>query len=557
MSVFNKFLKRVLIFMTVKFFKFFVKNLKKDKIIMPRNLPEEVYEIFPNINAFKFFENKIILPYIDLDFLKNLNIYKPYEIIEIHKLSSNSSIELKIKKFKEIVLPIAILDKKNFDGQINNEMIKISYGNENVELELKYKNRFHYLPIRNNNLLDSIKVSSGKSNLTIGKPIYKNISRINGKPKLIVQIFIDALAQTVIDEFGYKVMPNTKKFFENGGSFYQNTYAQSEWTLSSIAGIFTGKYTNEHLVFHPRKADKIKDITIADVLQNNGYLTFGCSNIPKLTPINGFDKGFDRYIQAINKDYNYVINEAFEQLDAFGGNQYLFLGFFDTHESHRLQPISSQVLNKLKDFRYRKLKGNSKDTSILYDRERINMYKNSLTHLDKKLNSLYNKISEYDSEAIVILHSDHGINFMTQTKELLSKEREKVIFLYRNNKKLIYSNDIKEIRELPSMICKDLKIKDYFNYKKNGFSITESIYPKKEYEIAVRSNKYVLFFKVNWFDINSRNFSNYKPKISIHNLNDEKNSINIKSCKKEYDKMISLAKEHYKKICQNLIKQKK
>ena len=74
-----------------------------------------------------------------------------------------------------------------------------------------------------------------------------------------------------------------------------------------------------------------------------------------------------------------------------------------------------------------------------------------LTHLDKKLNILYNKISEYDSEAIVILHSDHGINFMTQTKELLSKEREKVIFLYKNNKKLIYSNDIKEIRELQSI----------------------------------------------------------------------------------------------------------
>ena len=35
---------------------------------------------------------------------------------------------------------------------------------------------------------------------------------------------------------------------------------------------------------------------------------------------------------------------------------------------------------------------------------------------------------------------------MTQTKELLSKEREKVA--YKNNKSLNYSNEIKEIREL-------------------------------------------------------------------------------------------------------------
>ena len=48
-------------------------------------------------------------------------------------------------------------------------------------------------------------------------------------------------------------MPNTVKYFKNNGTFYKNTYAQSEWTLSSMAGIFTGKYTNEHLIFHLKK----------------------------------------------------------------------------------------------------------------------------------------------------------------------------------------------------------------------------------------------------------------------------------------------------------------
>ena len=33
-------------------------------------------------------------------------------------------------------------------------------------------------------------------------------------------------------------------------------------------------------------------------------------------------------------------------------------------------------------------------------------------------------------------------------------------------------NNIKEIRELPSMICRDLNIKDSFNYE--GYAITES-----------------------------------------------------------------------------------
>ncbi len=86
----------------------------------------------------------------------------------------------------------------------------------------------------------------------------------------------------------------------------------------------------------------------------------------------------------MDKDYNYIINEACEQLDAFGGNQYQFLGFFDLHEAHRLQPVSSQSGNDIKDFKFRHYPGGSKDTSIVFDEEQINMYKNSITHFDKK-----------------------------------------------------------------------------------------------------------------------------------------------------------------------------
>ena len=94
---------------------------------------------------------------------------------------------------------------------------------------------------------------------------------------------------------------------------------------------------------------------------------FKCSQVTK----NGFDKGFNRFLFAKGKDYNYVINEAIEQLESFDSNQYLFLGFFDLHESHKLPQISAQISNEMKDFQFIKLKGNSKDTSILYDHERI------------------------------------------------------------------------------------------------------------------------------------------------------------------------------------------
>ena len=61
-----------------------------------------------------------------------------------------------------------------------------------------------------------------------------------------------------------------------------------------------------------------------------------------------------------------------------------------------------------------------------------------------------------------------------------------------------------------------IKINLGFNYNKNSYAITESLFPEKEYELSVRSDKYVLFFKVDWEDIDKRNFIDYQPRISFH-----------------------------------------
>ena len=524
-----------------------IKIVRPNLKIMPHKFIDEFYEIFENINKNKIFMKKIFLPYENIEILNRINIFRPYEILEIKEIGVNSLYSLKTDKTKDMILPIAILDIKGIKK--DNAHILLSYNNKEVKLELKYKNRFHYLPIKNSKIIEKIEIKSDTNQIVIGKPFYQDKPLLDEKPKLIVQIFIDAVTQSIIDKFGYDIMPNTRKFFSNGGTFYTNAYAQSEWTLSSLAGIFTGKYTNEHLMYHPRREDKIQDTTLADVLSNEGYLTFACTNVPKLMPINGYDKGFDRFILAADKDCNYIINEAIEQLDTFKGNQYLFVGCFDVHESYHLLPISAQVNTDIDDFVFRKIKGNSKDTTPLYDNERIHMYKAAITYIDKKLQSLYQRIEEYDENAIVILHSDHGVNFMTKTEELLGKEREKVVFFYKNNKEHKIDDKIKEIRELPSMICNDLNIINNFDYKYNGYVITESLYPNKDYEIAVRDEKNVLFFKVVWQDILNKTIDNYKFHTSYHLLDDE--TIILKK-DENYKKLVSIAQRHYLKMIKTI-----
>jgi hypothetical protein len=536
----------------VKFnFKILINQVIKDKAVMPHKVVDEMYEIFDNINENKFFDKKITLPYEGVSILNRINIYKPYEILEVKAIPKNSILDLNFDKTKDLILPLAVLDLNLTEE--GNDKILLSYGDNKVQLELKYKNRFHYLPVKSNTDIRKVQIQSDKRGIVIGRPINKDKGLLKNRPKLIVHIFVDALTQCMIEKFGYEIMPNTKKFFSNGGTFYTNTYAQSEWTLSSISGILTGKYTNEHLLYHPRREDKISDITIADVLSKEGYTTFSCTNVPKLTAINGFDKGFDRCILATEKDCNYIIDEACEQLDTFGGNQYQFLSFFDIHEAHTLQPISSQSTGNIKDFVYREITGNSKDTSILYDEERINMYKSSIMHFDKKIQRLYDAINTYDKEAMVILHSDHGVNFMTQTNELLGRERQKVVFLYKNNKSSKMNNNIKEIRELPSMICNDLNIKDRFHYRHDGCAITESLYPNKDYEIAIRDETSVLFFKVSWGDIVKGDVDNYKYASSYHPVDSE---VEVLNKDKNYEKSFLIAKNHYSILCKTIEKKR-
>ena len=521
-------------------FKIVIKQIIKDKAIMPHNIIDDTYEVFDNINENKMYNKKILIPYEDINLLNKINIYRPYEILEVDFIQKNSSKTVKLNNTKDMILPLIVLDKNGTNK--SNDNIVLEYGKKNVELELKYKNRVHYLPIKSDTVIDEIDIKTDNLSLVIGKPFYKDKQLLENKPKLIIHIFVDALTQCMIDMFGYDIMPNTKKFFSNGGTFYTNTYAQAEWTLSSMAGILTGQYTNEHLLYHPRREDKISHTTIADVLSKDGYNTFACTNIPKLTAVNGYDKGFDRYILAVDKDYNYIINEAIEQLDAFEGNQYQFLSFFDVHESHTLQSISTQVLSDIEDFKFKQLIGNSKATDVLYDSERINMYKNTITHFDKKLQRLYNKIDSYDKDAIVVLHSDHGVNFMTKTTELLGKEREKVVFLYKNNKEHKIDSSIKEIRELSSMIRNDLDIKDGIKYEYKGYAITESLYPNKEYEIAIRDDKNVLFFKVPWQDILDNNIDSYNFTTTFHDIYDETKIIEQN---KNYERLIEVIKKHY------------
>ena len=532
----------------LKVYNFLIQTSLGNRNIYPSKFPFELYELIENNNSnSEDYKQKIVLPYNDLTIFTRNDINQPCEILAANVIEPNKQIDINVnfKKTKFLILPIAILDKEGFK-EPSTYQLELFFNNKKLKIELKYSNRFHYLPIRTNHDINNLKIISNiELPLAIGKP-FVPVQRETGRPKLIIHMHVDALPQSIIDKYGLEIMPNTKRFFTERGTCFFNAYAQSEWTLPSVASTFTGTYTNQHLLYHPKKKKSLSIETIANRLQKNGYKTFACSSVQRINPGTSFDKGFDRFIIAPFENQNYIINEALEQLSAFDCDQYIFLAFMDIHEAHRLQPISTQISSDINDFQFREEKSNR--TMVNYDNERLGLLRDSLYHFDSKLEELYKAISNYDKEAIVILHSDHGISFMSKTEELLSKEREKVIFLYKNHSVARNCSEIKELRDLPGMICNDLGIQSSFKQNNKPYAITESLYPNRNYEVAVRSNKCVLFFKITWDNLMKKSINEYSA--SIHPSDNEEIELPIKHT--EYEYLLQAAKSHTLELFKNI-----
>tara|TARA_B100000212_G_scaffold195861_1_gene147804 strand:+ start:386 stop:2092 length:1707 start_codon:yes stop_codon:yes gene_type:complete len=490
-------------------------------------------------NNDRVFSDTTFLPYENINIFTRLGFNRSYEGVKTTFLLSRNSKVIKFKPSNSILLPIAILDNQCFANSPS-RIINLFFDKNEHPIEIAHANRYYYIPIKTKKEIDEIKVCSNSSNVVIGKPVSNNFS--NNKPNLIVHLTIDSLAQSLIDIHGFDLMPNTKKYFEKSGIKFTNTYAQSEWTLPSIAGIFTGLYTNEHFLYHPKYKKVILHNTLADHLSKGGYHTCCITTMPRISPKHGFHKGFDKFIYAPDHDANFILNQALEHLEVYKCKKYLFLGIFDLHQMDHLQSISIQASADLEDFKLigKNPKSKSK-VSPFYDKKKIKFLEYSVRSLDKKLLSLYQAIDKQDKNALVILHSDHGVNYMTKTKEELSKEKAKVIFLYRNNSFGGEVKEIKEIRELPYLLCNDISDVEKFGYKKNKFSITESLYPKRDYQIAVRSNTHVLFQKIKWKNVIKGNYLPFST--TLHEIGNE--ALILEKSNPVYKELCVVAKNHF------------
>ena len=80
------------------------------------------------------------------------------------------------------------------------------------------------------------------------------------------------------------------------GTVFWNAYAQTSWTSPSVATILTSRYASQHNVIHFGSVLAPQEQTLAESLQQRGYLTAGFSGNAGVSPRFGFAQGFNQFL---------------------------------------------------------------------------------------------------------------------------------------------------------------------------------------------------------------------------------------------------------------------
>lgn len=440
------------------------------------------------------------------------------------------------------------------------QVIRITVNQKAYHLQTLTANQFYYLPI---NEPGKVLIES-RNEFIVGDVILLDDQVKKNEKKLVLNIFIDGLAEEVIKGDKLKKhMPNTCNFFKEGIRFI-NAYTNAEWTLPSVPTFFTGKYTINHNLFHPTlNFDIGRDYPlISNLFHDEGYYTFQINGDWRQTPTYGYARGFDRTVFS-NFDEGFsceeIILETIEQLKTFSNKkQFGWIAFPELHDvSTYINPsIGSQIKNSL--YSLTSMIDNSTSVRKSHNDRFIEKYITELERLDYYLNIIYKYIeANYSSDEILIsLVSDHGQSFLSDNPHVLGEKRLKVPMLITGGgiEKNI-ANELIENVDIFKIVTKACNIdtthlnvdsrlpKILGGAKEREYTYSESIHPPQTYKAVITDKIHRLSFETITEVANDGRFDIEGYQISL---------INTKNNKDEQDIYVDKVNKYLKVIFEHI-----
>lgn len=259
---------------------------------------------------------------------------------------------------------------------------------------------------------------------------------VSPENKNVILIVLDTVRADRLGSYGSRenITPEIDRFAKDAVVF-TNAFSHAPWTLPSIASIFTSRHPGTHGAggslgkFKKLNSD---NITLAEVMQQNGIATGAVTNVMFLGKKFGMTQGFDmvdEFLPTTNihmRKAALTTKAALKWLRANRDKQFfLFVHYFDAHlvydppKKFRKQfadPVDRKstdylfgTINQIVAMRRRGLTPGKKKIARLEK-----LYNAEVAYVDSEVGRLLNSLKRLDLEdnTVVVITSDHGEEFL-------------------------------------------------------------------------------------------------------------------------------------------------
>jgi arylsulfatase A-like enzyme len=225
-------------------------------------------------------------------------------------------------------------------------------------------------------------------------------------------ISFDALRADALGLYGYHrdTSPNLDRFAEQALVF-DNAYTASPTTPTSFAAAFSGQYPFR--VFIGWKL--IPTTTLASLMQESGFHTFGFFNNVQLAAERHFGQGFDSFKVTTWNDER-VLEEAKRLLSEAAERRFFgWIHFISPHTPYKYREMSAQLAGPQTEGRYAVTTGGNFDIESDEELKRVrDLYDGEVYFGDDLFRQLMEHVESLGltDNTVIIVTSDHGEEFM-------------------------------------------------------------------------------------------------------------------------------------------------
>lgn len=172
------------------------------------------------------------------------------------------------------------------------------------------------------------------------------------RPGGVIVVSMDTVRwdHTSLGGYAHDTTPNLARLAAQPGAVtFQRAYTTATWSLPAYASLFTGQEVLSHGIGFTRDDLRPTDRTLAEVFQAYGYQTRAHCSGPHLNPKQGFDRGFDGFVGALDQQpLAAAVNGALRWLEGERDPErpfFLFVQGYDAHIPYTIPTVLTDLFD--------------------------------------------------------------------------------------------------------------------------------------------------------------------------------------------------------------------